>query len=206
MAHRFAELMFTGAVKAQQTRMGSRGNYEQLDHPGAHANDRLGPSETGFIAARDSFYIATISETGWPYVQHRGGPAGFLKALDERTLGFADFRGNRQYVSVGNLAGDDRVSIIMVDYPNKRRLKIIGHARLVEAADDPDLIAQVQDAAYRARVERAMIITLEGFDWNCPQHLTPRFSEAEVMALVTPLVERVRAAEQRIAELTGQTE
>ena len=203
MAHRFAELMFTPAVKAVQERMGSRGGYEGFEAPDAPGNDVLGPAERAFVAARDSFYMATSSETGWPYVQHRGGPPGFLKVLDGKALGFADFRGNRQYVSVGNLATDDRVSLILVDYPNRRRLKVIGHARTVEQQAEPDVIARLQDPGYWARIERGIVISIEGFDWNCPQHITPRFTEAEMAAAVAPLLERLRAAEAELDRLRG---
>ena len=195
MALRFAELMFTPAVKAEQERHGSRASYARMERPEAPARDRFGPAEAEFIAARDSFYMASVTETGWPYVQHRGGPPGFVKVLDERTLGFADYRGNRQYVSVGNFRGDDRVALFLIDYPNQRRLKILGHARSIEAVDDPALAARLSDAGYAATVERGIVIALEGFDWNCSQHITPRFSEAEVSAGVAPLIERLRAAE-----------
>ena len=195
MALRFAELMFTPAVKAEQERHGSRASYARMERPEAPARDRFGEAEAAFIAARDSFYMASVTETGWPYLQHRGGPVGFLKLLDERTLGFADYRGNRQYVSVGNFTGDDRVALFLMDYAHQRRLKILGHARSVEAADDPALVARLADPAYPAKVERGIIVTLEGFDWNCPQHITPRFTEAEVEAGVAPLIARLKAAE-----------
>lgn len=195
MAHRFAALMFTLAVKAAQARLGSRGAYERFDAPEAPSNDRLGPGERAFIAARDSFYMATVSETGWPYLQHRGGPPGFLKVLDERTLGFADYRGNRQYVSVGHLGGDDRVSLFLMDYPNRRRLKLLGRARIVEEAGEPETIDRLRDPAYKARIERGMVIALEAFDWNCPQHITPRFTEAEIGEALEPLRRRMAALE-----------
>ena len=198
MAHRFAELMFTPSVKAVQERMGSRGGYEDVVLPGTPRNDAFGSAERAFIAARDSFYMATTSETGWPYVQHRGGPAGFLKVLDDRTLGFADYRGNRQYVSVGNLAVDGRVSLFLMDYPNRRRLKIIGHARAVAIQVEPDVTDRLQDASYRARVERGLVIAIEGFDWNCPQHITPRFTQAEMAAAFAPLLARLKAAEAEL--------
>ncbi len=188
MTHRFSDLMFTPQVKAVQERMGSRAGYARIAEPDYPARDRFGPDERAFIAARDSLYMATVTETGWPYVQHRGGPAGFLKVLDDRTLGFADYRGNRQYVSVGNLATDDRVSIFLMDYPNRRRLKILGHARLTE---DPALLASLSEGGAGAKVERGMVIALEGFDWNCPQHITPRFTQAEL----APLLDRLAAVE-----------
>ena len=203
MAHRFAQIMFTPAVKEVQARMGSRGANERFDEPDAPAADRLGPREREFIAARESFYMATVSETGWPYVQHRGGPPGFLKIIDARTIGFADYRGNRQYVSVGNLTRDDRVSLILVDYPNQRRLKIVGRSRVVDPRSDPEILERFRDPGYDARVERALVIDIEGFDWNCPQHITPRFTESEVAASVAPLRNRLAAAEARLRQEDG---
>jgi uncharacterized protein len=205
MGHRFVELAFTDAVKAVQTQEGSRDGYRKLEGGKAH-HDRLGPAEEAFLAARDSFYMATVSETGWPYVQHRGGPAGFLKVLDERTIGFADFRGNRQYVSVGNLAGDDRVALILVDYPNRRRLKILGRARPITAADDAATLEQLELPGYRAKVERGLVISVEAFDWNCPQHLTPRYSAEEIASAVAPLHARIAELEAVLAQVrTGDT-
>ena len=198
MAHRFAELAFTDRVKAIQAEQGSRASYARLE-PGEADHDRLGPAEAAFIAARDSFYLATVGETGWPYVQHRGGPPGFLKVLDEGTIGFADFRGNRQYVSLGNLAGDDRVSLILVDYPRRRRLKILGRARAVAAQDDPVTLERLALPGYPAKVEHGLLIAVAAFDWNCPQHLTPRFTEAEIAAAVAPLHARIAELEARLA-------
>jgi uncharacterized protein len=201
MGHRFAELAFTPAVKAAQVREGSRDAYRKLEEGEPH-HDRLGPAEAAFLAARDSFYLASLGETGWPYVQHRGGPPGFLKVLDERTIGFADFRGNRQHVSVGNLGGDDRVSLILVDYPNRRRLKILGRARVAGPGREPEAVARLEMPGYRAKVERGVLVAVEAFDWNCPQHITPRFTEAEVAAAVAPL--RARIAELEAAALASR--
>ncbi|MFA6116930.1 MAG: pyridoxamine 5'-phosphate oxidase family protein [Sphingomonas sp.] len=200
MTHRFGALMFTPHVKALQEEQGSRASYARFEAPDAPARDRLETREIDFIAARDSFYMATVSETGWPYVQHRGGPPGFLKILDDRTLGFADYRGNKQYVSIGNLATDDRVSLFLMDYPNQRRLKLLGHARTVDAESDPALLARLQDH-YPAQVERGIVIALEGFDWNCPQHITPRFSEAELTEALAPIRARLAALEAENAAL-----
>lgn len=200
MSLRFAELMFTPTVKGVQEKQGSRGAYERFEKPDAPARDRFTESERAFIAARDSFYMATVSETGWPYVQHRGGPPGFLKVFGDRMVGFVDYRGNRQYVSVGNLINDDRVSLLLVDYPNRQRLKILGRARIVDLKADPETIARLRDDDYDARIERGMLISVEGFDWNCPQHITPRFTEAEIAAATAPLVARVCAAEARSAD------
>ena len=198
MSRAFSDIAFTPAVRAVQTRMGSRRNYASLDTTDDR-RDRLGAMEAEFIGARDSFYQATVSETGWPYVQFRGGPAGFLKVLDEKTLGYADFRGNVQYISVGNLTGNDRVSIILMDYANRVRLKILGRARLVGIEDDPDLMAKLESPDYRARVERAVVITVEGFDWNCPQHITPRFTESEVAAATASLRTELAQLNARLA-------
>jgi uncharacterized protein len=183
MGHKFAEIAFTSGVQDVQEQMGSRSGYARL-LGGASHHDRLGPNEAEFIAARDSFYIASVGETGWPYIQHRGGPKGFLRILDETTIGFADFRGNRQYVTVGNIAGDDRVSIFLMDYPNRTRLKILGHARQI--GPDDSALERLVVPGYRARVERGLVITVAAFDWNCPQHITPRYTIEEIDAVNAP--------------------
>jgi predicted pyridoxine 5'-phosphate oxidase superfamily flavin-nucleotide-binding protein len=180
MARAFAEIAFTPTVLAEQARQGSASGYAKFLDGGIAAGAQLGPDEAAFIGARDGLYQATVSETGWPYVQFRGGPRGFLKVLDAKTLAYADFRGNRQYVSVGNLKGDDRVAMILVDYPNRRRLKVWGHARIVEAKDDPDLVARLHDMTYKAKPERAVVITVDAFDWNCPQHIPERYTLEEL--------------------------
>lgn len=179
MAHKFAEIAFTPGVRRVQEQMGSRRGYARLLGGEAH-HDRLGRGEAEFIRARDSFYIASVGETGWPYIQHRGGPKGLLRVLDEQTIGFADFSGNRQYVSVGNIAGDDRVSLFLMDYPDRTRLKILGHAR--EIGRGHAAFERLMVPGYGARIERGMIITLAAFDWNCPQHITPRYTIDELEA------------------------
>jgi ferredoxin-NADP reductase/predicted pyridoxine 5'-phosphate oxidase superfamily flavin-nucleotide-binding protein len=186
MSRAYSDIAFTHNVRAVQTDMGSRANYAPLDLTDDR-RDALGQPEAEFIRDRDGFYQATVSETGWPYVQFRGGPAGFLKVLDAKTIGYADFRGNVQYISVGNLLGNDRVSIILMDYANQRRLKILGRVRLINESEDPALIARLELPHYRARVERAVLISVEAYDWNCPQHITPRFTQAEVQDSVAPL-------------------
>lgn len=205
MARAFAEIAFTPRVLAEQAQQGSAAGYAKFLGADAEPRDRLTPAEAAFIAQRDGFYQATVSETGWPYVQFRGGPRGFLKALDERTLAYADFRGNRQYLSVGNLKGDGRVALILVDYPNRRRLKVWGHARIVEAADDPDLVAGLHDPAYAAKPERAVVIGVAAFDWNCPQHLPERYTLEEL----EPAFAQIRAELQRLraenAALRGES-
>lgn len=179
MAYRFADLMFTPKVQKIQSDHGSRKAYARMTDGSASTIDPLTMREAEFIEARDSFYMATVSETGWPYIQHRGGPPGFLKVIDSHTIGFADYRGNRQYVSIGNLSSDDRVSLFLMDYPNRQRLKMLGHARTIDVTSEPDLIAKLKDN-YEAKIERGILIQIEGYDWNCPQHITPRFTTAEL--------------------------
>ncbi|MEZ4399967.1 MAG: pyridoxamine 5'-phosphate oxidase family protein [Kofleriaceae bacterium] len=198
---RFHDLLFTPTVQGLQARMGSRASYARL--AGGPRRDRLGPDERAFLAARDSCYLASVGEGGWPYVQHRGGPPGFLRVLDDATVAVADFRGNRQYISVGNLAHDDRVAMILVDYPNQARLKLLARAAVVEAADDPDLLARLAVPGYPATIERALRLTIEGFDWNCPQHITPRFTLAEVEQATAPLRARVAELERQVAGAVG---
>jgi hypothetical protein len=197
MPRKFAEIAFTPTVKSVQEQQGSREAYqkfEEIDEPEALLSEK----EAAFIEARDGFYQATVSETGWPYVQFRGGPAGFLKVIDARHIGYADFRGNRQYLSVGNLSANDRVALILMDYANRRRLKIWAHARIPDAEDAPELVSKLQAPGYRARVERAVILKIEAFDWNCPQHITPRFTEAEIASVTGPLLARIAELEEQL--------
>lgn len=191
MPNAFAEICFTPSVKAAQRMYGSR-QANRVFELSDDARNSLGRREAEFIAERDSFYQATVTESGWPYVQHRGGPKGFLKVLDERTLGYGDFRGNIQYLSVGNLNANDRISLILMDYPNRKRLKIWGRARIVHEIDEPDLIARLEVATYRARIERGILIQVEAYDWNCPRHITPRYSESEMEGQIESLLEENR--------------
>jgi len=197
MTSRFFNLVFSPSVKAAQRQNGSRDAYGKRD--GANESDKLGAQETQFIATRDSFYMASMGAGGWPYVQHRGGPVGFIKVLGERTLGLADFRGNRQYVSVGNLADDNRVSLFMMDYPRRARLKLLGRARTVYLSKAPDLAAALVDTDYGAKVERGIVIDIEAFDWNCPQHITPRFTLAEIEPSIAALKSRIAELEAEVA-------
>ena len=188
MPYGFLDIASTPAVRAAHEANGS-GEYWANFH-GDRASDRFTPAEAAFVAERDSLYMATVSESGWPYVQHRGGPPGFIRVLDERTLAIPDFRGNRQYISTGNLATDDRAALILMDYPHRRRLKLYAH---VEAKDLADELAL---PGYRAKVERGLIIHLAAFDWNCPQHIVPRFSEAELEPALQPFRARLEALEE----------
>lgn len=201
MPNAFATISFTESVKAAQTRYGSReGNlrFELSENP----RNELGALETEFIEARDSFYMATISENNWPYVQHRGGPAGFLRVLDSRSIGFADFKGNRQYLSVGNLNANNRTSLIFMDYANRRRLKLWGTAQIVHMEDAPELIDRLIVPDYQARVERGIIIHIEAIEWNCPQHITPRYTEADVDRALQPLLEENKKLRERLQSET----
>ena len=203
MPHRYAELMFTPAVRALQARHGD--DHEMARHRDEQdGHDRLGAAEIAFIGQRDSFYQACVSETGWPYLQHRGGPAGFLQVLDAGTLAYADYRGNRQQISAGSLSVDDRVALFLVDYPARRRLKLLGRARLAEVADaDPALVERLRPYPYRAAMARIVTIAVEAWDWNCSQHLTPRWTEAQLRATVAPLQARIAALEAELAALRG---
>ena len=190
MAHEFGQIMFTEAVKKIQERYGSRRQYERMAGAGA-SHEELGASEAEFIQARDSFYMASAGENGWPYMQHRGGPKGFLKVMDGRTLAFADFGGNKQYVSVGNITTNDKVSLFLIDYPHQARLKILGHAEILDPEQDVELRKRVELPGYKAKVERIIRIRVDAFDWNCPQHITPRFTEEELKEAVQPLVKQI---------------
>ena len=193
MAHNFGSRVFTTLVKALQEKYGSRRQYARMEGD-AGSTDRLGPDETAFISGQDSFYIATVGATGWPYVQHRGGPRGFLKVIDDQTIAFDDFRGNKQYVSTGNLGSDNRVALILVDYPRQARLKILGRAEIFEGAGAGEWIEKLRVLGYEAVVERAYVIHVEAFDWNCQQHITPRFTVEQIREELAPF-------EKRLAEL-----
>ena len=202
MSYGFLDTLDTPGVRAAQTENGVRGMWEH--HGRERPNDRFTERETAFMAQRDSFYVATVSESGWPYVQHRGGPPGFLKVLDDQTLAFADFRGNRQYLSLGNLSANDRVALIMVDYPHQRRLKILAHAQLRDLRDDPALAEKLALPGYRALPERAIVLRLQAFDWNCPQHITPRYTLDDIKTAVAPLHARIEALEAELQALREQ--
>ena len=204
MPHTFGSLVFTSAVKALQERHGSRRQYERLTL-GA-AQEHLTAQESEFIAQRDAFYMATVGSTGWPYVQHRGGPRGFLKVIDDSTLAFADFRGNKQYISAGNVATDERVALIMVDYPNRARLKLLGHAKTFEGDDARDWLERVRVPKYSAVIERVFVIHVDAFDWNCPQHITPRYTAEEIQESLEPARARLDELERENAELRRRLE
>jgi predicted pyridoxine 5'-phosphate oxidase superfamily flavin-nucleotide-binding protein len=201
MAKGFMDIATTPSVEAAQIANGSREFNAEM--AARRVFDRFDEEAVDFIATRDSFYIATVSETGWPYIQHRGGPPGFLKVLDERTLGMADFAGNRQYLTVGNLAASDKAALFLMDYRRRGRMKIFARAEAVDLSLRPDLAARLATRGYRARIERGLLFRLEAYDWNCSQHITPRYSIAEVEQAVAPLRERLQALEAENAALRG---
>ncbi|GIL00430.1 MAG: phosphatase [Alphaproteobacteria bacterium] len=202
MPYGFLDIAVTPSVRAIQARMGVDGIWR--DFTADRKSDRFTRAEAGFIADRDSFYLATVSETGWPYVQHRGGPRGFLKLIDDRTLAFADYRGNRQYVSAGNLAANGRACLILVDYRRRARLKIYALVETLGLADEPELAAQVVGPTRQARTERIFRLRLMAFDWNCPQHIVPRFSDEEVAEMLRPFRHRVAVLEAENAALRAR--
>ncbi|MHC4136220.1 MAG: pyridoxamine 5'-phosphate oxidase family protein [Planctomycetota bacterium] len=191
-----SDVAFSPAVKAQQERLGSRRIYEKMGS-GAGWDEEITEKRAAYIRERDSVYIATASADGRPYIQHRGGPRGFLKILDEKTLAFAEYAGNRQYISMGNLSENDRACLFLMDYPNRQRLKIWGRAEFVE--DDPELMARVVDPNYPAKHERAFVFHVEVMDGNCPQHIQPRFTMEEMGEDVAALKARIKALEAQVA-------
>lgn len=199
MPYGFLDIAITPSVKAVQKRMGSDRVWQ--DFKGHRTFDRFTADEEAFIFARNSFYIASVSETGWPYIQHRGGPSGFLKMIDPQTLAFADFRGNRQFITTGNLAANNRVCLFLMDYQRRSRLKIYARVEALGLDDDPALTALVTAPEYKAKLERIFRLRLEAFDWNCPQHIMPRFTEAEISQAVAPIQARMAELEAENAAL-----
>jgi predicted pyridoxine 5'-phosphate oxidase superfamily flavin-nucleotide-binding protein len=207
MSYGFLDVAITPSVRAVQAEMGADRIWR--DFKGHREFDRFTDNEAAFIADRDSFYMATVSETGWPYVQHRGGPRGFLKLVDDRTLAFADYRGNRQYISAGNLTADGRACLFLMDYPQRARLKIYAHVETLALDDDPDLTASLLTASLavpgsKAKIERIFRLRLEAFDWNCQQHITPRFTEHEITEAVQPLRDRLAQLESENTALRAR--
>ena len=202
MTYRFLQALESAGVRAAREANGVGGQRLEADGPA----DRFSAREIACIEERDSFYLATVSQTGWPYIQHRGGPPGFLRVLDDRTLGFADFRGNRQYLTLGALAREDRVALFLMDYPRRARLKILARMTAHDLKAEPELAARLTTPGYRAFPERGYILSLHAFDWNCAQHITPRFTAAQVEAAVAPLRDRLEALEAENARLRGKQE
>lgn len=202
MAKNFAAIAFSESVKALQEKHGSRKNYERMEK--LQVIDGLSENEIAFIDDRDSFYMATIGEKNFPYIQHRGGPKGFLKVLNNKRLGFIDFTGNKQYISVGNLETNNNVALIMVDYPARARLKIFAKATIVELDDNPELLAKLDLSEYKFRPERMMILDIEAYDWNCPQHITPRYTVSEIEEAFAPQHNHIAKLEAEIKTLKNR--
>ena len=202
MGHKFADILFSEPVKAIQSAMNSRASFAKWETR-KDFNNRIDERVATFVAARDSFYIGSVSPDGWPYIQHRGGPAGFLKVLDDKHLGFADYSGNRQYISAGHFSVNDRVALFLMDYPNQRRLKILGHIEQVDPANT-ELLARLSDAEYPAQIERAYIITVAAYDWNCSQHITQRFDLGTIEAHVAPLLAELAELKRKLTATTRE--
>lgn len=207
MAKNYGEIAFTPGVKELQEKLGSRRNYARMERE--TYVDGLTENEIDFIAERDSFYMATNGTNNYPYIQHRGGPKGFLKVLDSKKIGFIDFRGNMQYISIGNIATNNNVALIMVDYPAKARLKIYAKANILELKDDPELYKLLDLDEYKFRPERMMVFDIEAYDWNCPQHITPRYTLEDIDEFlkvqqdhIKQLKEEVKSLQDKIKELT----
>ncbi len=199
MAKNYAAIAFSDEAKKIQERLGSRASYARMEKN--TYVDGLTENEIKFIGSQDSFYMATIGENGYPYIQHRGGPKGFLKVLDANRVGFIDFSGNMQFVSVGNLATNNKVAIIMVDYPARTRLKIYAMATIVELKDDPALYALLGLDEYKFRPERMIVFHIEAYDWNCPQHITPRYTLEDIEEVFTSQRDHIAALEEEIKTL-----
>jgi uncharacterized protein len=209
MAQNYVHTLFTDAARAMQEAGGSRASYARMEAGASGEPDAITEKEAAFIAARESFYLASVTSEGWPYMQHRGGPAGFLKVLPGNRLGFADYRGNRQHVSTTNLIAEPRVSLFLMDYPNRRRLKILGRTKIVSTGENPSLVASLMPDDYNAVAERAYVVDVVGFDWNCAQHITPRFTGAEIAAAIRPLnaeLDQLRAEVARLRTLLPSTQ
>ena len=200
MSHKFFDLTFTESVKAAQEKYGSRRSYARAEG-GKPDFYGLGDAEQDFIEQRDSFYMATVNNEGQPYLQFRGGAKGFLKVLDDKTLGFADFRGNMQYISIGNLQENKKAALFLMDYPNQTRLKILANIEIMDAKDAPEIIEKLTVPDYKAKIERAMILHVEAFDWNCPQHITPRYTIDEIQQMIAPMNEHIAKLEAEIRKL-----
>ncbi len=198
MTQFISDVAFTPTVKAVQDRLGSRGTYARVEEKGGWS-DAVSNDLASFIAERDSFYLATATTDGQPYIQHRGGPKGFLKVLDGHTLAFADFSGNRQYISMGNLAENDKAYIFLMDYPSRRRVKIWGRAEVVE--NDPELMNRLADPSYKGLPERVFLFRVTAWDINCPQHIQPRFTEEEIKPEVDKLRDRISELEAEVERL-----
>jgi uncharacterized protein len=203
VTQKFGSLVFTPTIKALQERHGSRRQYARMEQSGP-AHDGLGPMEREFLDGRDSFYMASVGSTGWPYIQHRGGPAGFVKVIDDNTLAFANFSGNKQYITSGNVITDNRVAVIFVDYPRQARLKVLGKLEILEGEKASQWLEKVRCPDYKAAVDSVYVIHVEAFDWNCPQHITPRFTADQIQKAIAPIEKRMQELEDENRKLREQ--
>ncbi|HEY2153798.1 MAG TPA: pyridoxamine 5'-phosphate oxidase family protein [Vicinamibacterales bacterium] len=204
MAHNFGSLAFTPVIKALQEQHGSRRTYAKREGESPSSPDRLSPDETAFISERDSVYMASVGSSGWPYIQHRGGPKGFLKVIDDRTIAFADYSGNKQYISTGNLTTDNRLALILLDYPQQARLKILGRAEIIDGEAAAPWITRVRDPQDKTPIERVFVIHIEAFDWNCPQHITPRYTAEEIQGALANLEQQLQQLRQENERLRDE--
>ncbi|MCF2502415.1 pyridoxamine 5'-phosphate oxidase family protein [Dyadobacter sp. CY107] len=198
----YSKLAFTDGIKAIQQRMGSRNTYERVEK--MSFREGLTAVEANFIGQMDSFYIASYGENDFPYIQHRGGPQGFIKVIDNQTIGIVDFSGNRQYISVGNIAKNPRVSLILLSYPMQARLKVYAEAEIIEISDNPDLYDLLKPEDYKFRPERMLVFHIKAYDWNCPQHITPRYTEQEMLPMLQEQNEYVRKLEEEVRVLKSK--
>ena len=203
MAQKFGSLVFTPTIKVLQERHGSRHQYAKMEQSGP-AHHGLGAMEKEFLAERDSFYIASVGSTGWPYIQHRGGPAGFVKVIDDNTIAFANFSGNKQYITSGNVVTDNRVALIFVDYPRQARLKMLGRLEILEGEKASQWLEKVRHPEYKAAVDSVYVIHVEAFDWNCPQHITPRFTADQIQNAIAPIEKRMQELQSENQKLREQ--
>ncbi|WP_420386261.1 pyridoxamine 5'-phosphate oxidase family protein [Roseivirga sp.] len=195
----YAKLAFTDSIRQLQTENGSRKSYERVEQFGSY--DGLTANETRFIELRDSFYVASVGENDFPYIQHRGGPQGFLKVVDDKTLGFLDFAGNRQFITLGNVKHSDKVALILMDYPNRARMKLYARAEVVELGERPELESWLWTDGYKAKPERIILYHVEAFDWNCPQHITPRYTEQDIKEALEDQTHYIKTLEDEVKQL-----
>lgn len=204
MANKFHEILFTESVKEAQTHYGSRRNYQRFQNNPSVQNAVLSDAEIDFIENADGFYMATVGEENQPYLQFRGGRRGFLKVLDDKTLGFADFCGNLQYISVGNLKKNKKAALFLMYYANRQRLKILAEVEVKDDSEAPELIEKLRDEDYEAKIECAFILHVEAFDWNCPQHITPRYTIEQIKKMVQPMNEHIEKLEREVEALKAE--
>jgi len=198
----YQQLAFTDAIKKIQEEVGSRSTYDRMEK--MSVVDGLTDNEINFIGDRDSFYMASFGENEYPYIQHRGGPAGFIKVIDNKTIGIVDFAGNRQYISTGNISKNEKVALILLSYPQRARLKIYANAKIVDLKENEELYNLLKPADYKFKPERMMIFEIQAYDWNCPQHITPRYTAEEIEEALLPQKEYIKNLEDKIKELESK--